>query len=62
MTFILSLGFQDLVDDQGQKYGLLALVCAFDLHSRQVWFTAERHCNCKQQTASHLPYGRVKEA
>ena len=23
MAFILSLGFQDLVDDQGQKYGIL---------------------------------------
>ena len=27
MAFILSLGFQDLLDDQEQKYGSLALIC-----------------------------------
>lgn len=31
MAFILSLGFQDLVDDQGQKYGSLTLACCFPL-------------------------------
>ena len=35
MTFILSLGFQDLVDDQGQKYWImkLSLACPSDIIS-----------------------------